>query len=250
MHFPGPEILFERETVFVLGGADFGAELDGTPVSNWRRYNAAVGSTLVFKERVKGYRSYLTVPEGFHCNSEPGVHTQRISVTIQLDLGRASFRGPSSGVRISHALVPVYSRFPTIRILEGPEFENLTLATQEVLVSEQFTVSNQSNRMGCRFTGTRLDAKDSLEMLSTAVCFGTIQLLPDGSLIALMADHQTTGGYPRVAQVVTVDLPLLGQLGPGDKAAFHLIGLDEAERLAVQFERDLTMLRAAVRLHG
>jgi antagonist of KipI len=85
-------------------------------------------------------------------------------------------------------------------------------------------------------------------MITSGVTFGTIQLLPNGQLIILMADHQTSGGYPRVAQIISVDLPLLAQLGPGDKVAFHLIGIAEAEKLVVQLERDLRLLRAAVML--
>jgi antagonist of KipI len=250
MHFPAPEILFENETAFVLGGANFAAQLDGKPISNWRRHTAASGSTLIFRQRVKGSRAYLAVPDGFCWNSKPGIRSPRFIEPLQLNIAGASRSGLSSNVRISHALVPVYSRFPTIRILEGPDFEDLTKQSQETFYSEQFTVSNQSDRMGYRFAGPILETSNAAEMLSAAVCFGTLQLLPDGNLIALMADHQTTGGYPRVAQVITVDLPLLGQLGPGDKPAFHRIDLDEAERLAIQFERDLTMLRTAVCLNG
>ena len=86
------------------------------------------------------------------------------------------------------------------------------------------------------------------EFISAAVCFGTIQLLPDGQLIILMADQQTAGGYPRIAHVISTDLTLLGQLGGGDNVAFHLVDILEAERLAVQFERELSFLRVACRL--
>ena len=82
-----------------------------------------------------------------------------------------------------------------------------------------------------------------MEILSSGVSFGTIQLLPDGQLIVLMADHQTTGGYPRIGHVVSRDLPLLAQLGAGDRVAFHLIEPSEAEELALEFERELSFLR-------
>jgi antagonist of KipI len=86
------------------------------------------------------------------------------------------------------------------------------------------------------------------QFISTAVNYGTIQALPDGQLIILMADHQTTGGYPRLGHVISHDLPLVGQLGPGDKVAFHLVRVPEAEALAAAFERDVKILKAAVRL--
>jgi len=84
--------------------------------------------------------------------------------------------------------------------------------------------------------------------LSAAACFGTIQLLPDGQVIVLMADHQTSGGYPRIAHVIERDLPLLAQLAPNDKVAFHQVGIVEAEALLLEFERDLQLLKAGVEL--
>ena len=100
--------------------------------------------------------------------------------------------------------------------------------------------------MGFRLTGEPLYLIDKIELVSAAVDFGTIQLLPAGQMIILMADHQTTGGYPRLAHIVSVDLPILAQLGAGDKINFQIISLEEAERLALEFEKDLNLLRIGV----
>ena len=89
-----------------------------------------------------------------------------------------------------------------------------------------------------------------IELLSSAVSFGTIQLLPDGQLIVLMADHQSTGGYPRIAHIISYDLPLIAQLGPGDKVGFHLVDIAEAEALAANFERDLSFFRVGCRFQA
>ena len=101
--------------------------------------------------------------------------------------------------------------------------------------------------MGFRLSGEHLSLTEKIELLSSAVNFGTIQLLPDGQLIILMADHQTTGGYPRVGSVAAVDLPLLAQLNPGDTVNFYLISINEAENLLVQQQFELNYLRAAIR---
>jgi len=87
-------------------------------------------------------------------------------------------------------------------------------------------------------------------MISAAVNFGTIQLLPDGQLIVLMADQQTAGGYPRIAHVVTHDLPLLAQLGASDKLAFHQVSIQDAEDLTLQFERELNFLKVGCRFQS
>ena len=94
--------------------------------------------------------------------------------------------------------------------------------------------------------GEPLYLLESKELVSSAVNFGTIQILPDGQMIILMADHQTSGGYPRIATIIPTDLPLVAQLGANDKIAFHLVSLEEAENLMVEFERDLCFLKTAV----
>ena len=101
--------------------------------------------------------------------------------------------------------------------------------------------------MGFRLTGDTLHLLNDAEMLSSAVEFGTVQLLPNGQLIVLMADHQTTGGYPKIGHVIQKDLPRLGQMSVGDSIRFELISLVEAENLYYQFERDLSFLRMGVR---
>ena len=103
--------------------------------------------------------------------------------------------------------------------------------------------------MGFRLSGGELlRLADPIEILSSAVNFGTIQLLPDGQWIVLMADHQTSGGYPRVAHVIEHDLPLLAQLGANDGVGFHLIDIAEAEGIAAAFDNDLNLLKTGVRL--
>ena len=143
---------------------------------------------------------------------------------------------------------PRYSRFPTVRIIAGPEFEFLTATSERDFVSEGFTLTNDCNRMGYRLTGKPLHLLHRREMISAAVNFGTIQLLPDGQLIVLMADHQTSGGYPRIGNVISFDLPLLAQLGPKDGVSFQIVTVEEAERLAMQFELELNYLRVGCRL--
>ncbi len=102
--------------------------------------------------------------------------------------------------------------------------------------------------MGFRLDGESLYLLDSKELISSAVNFGTIQLLPNGQIIILMADHQTTGGYPRIAHIISTDLPLLAQLNPKDKVAFHLVSHEHADELLLQFERDLNLLKLGVKL--
>ena len=263
MHFPAPQILFEEDAIAALCGANLSPDLDGGPVHHWRPFFAPKGATLKFKNKISGNRVYLAVRGGFLIPCSLG------SVSTNLTAGVGGFEGrrlaagdriplkakvkkqnikPSG--RISPSLIPHYRPFPTVRIITGAEYEYLTDKGRELLVDHDFAISKSSNRMGFRLTGEPLTFEKEHEFISSAVSFGTIQTLPDGQLIVLMADHQTAGGYPRVAHVIERDLPLLAQLGANDKVAFHLIDLAEAEQVTLEYERELNLLRIGCRFQA
>ena len=256
MHFPAPEILFETDAVFALGGANFGARLNDEPVENWRVHFAGSGSVLKFTEKISGNRCYLSVKGGFRIEKWLASASTNLAAGIGGFSGRPLKKGDrlffaqkpktknqKPNIKISHQLLPFYSRFPTVRIIKGAEFDLLNALSEQDFLSETFTISKNSNRMGFRLEGKPLYLLENLELVSSAVDFGTIQLLPDGQMIALMADHQTTGGYPRLGAVISTDLPLLAQLGANDKVGFHLVSIEEAENLLIEYEKDLNFLR-------
>lgn len=262
MHFPAPEILFEESSLIAIGGADFSARLNGEPLDNWRPVFAEKGSLLKFSAKVFGNRAYLAVRGGFKIDQWLGSASTNLKSKIGGFRGRkletadripfneiAHRTSRMASYRVSNSLIPFYSKFPTVRVVAGAEFELLTAVSQKNFLQESFVVSNNSDRMGFRLDGTALGRGQSKELVSAAVNFGTIQLLPEGQLIVLMADHQTSGGYPRIANVISADLPLLAQLGANDKVAFHLISTDEAENLSMKFEMNLRFMRAAARFH-
>ena len=104
-------------------------------------------------------------------------------------------------------------------------------------------MSTQSDRMGVRMMGAPLRGNVAGDMISIAVAPGTIQVPPDGQPIVLLADAQTIGGYPQVAHVIAVDLPVMAQLRPGDEVRFVRVELDDARELNAAQERALGLLR-------
>lgn len=263
MHFPAPQIVFERNTIASICGGDFSAELDGKTVENWRPFFAAAGCELKFTAKTAGNRAYLAVKGGFKCDSWLGSSSTNLTARTGGFHGRKLESGDRLGfdqnreyttttikTKVSPSLIPLYRPFPTVRIIAGAEFENLDDRGTDLLLNQDFTISNNSNRMGFRLAGEPLALSRPREFISSAVSFGTIQLLPDGQLIVLMADHQTSGGYPRIGHVITRDLPLISQLGAGDKVAFHLVDIGHAEDLAAEFERDLNLLRIACKFQS
>ncbi len=253
MHFPASSIEFNENAVIALGGADFGATIDDRPIENWRIHCVEKGSTLKFAKKRFGARLYLSVKGGF----ETEKWLESASVNLVAGIGKplkkddtlhfkSKIQVTNHQSKIANSLLPIYSKFPTVRVIAGSDFEKLNALSEHNFLKQTFSISTDSNRMGFRLSGESLYLIDNTELISTAVNFGTIQLLPNGQMIILMADHQTTGGYPNIANVISVDLPLLAQLNPNDKVAFHQVSINEAERLTLQFERDLAFLRTGI----
>jgi antagonist of KipI len=260
MCFPTGSYRFESDTVFAIGGADFEATLNGERVNNWQLNFAAGGGEIEFAGKRKGNWAYLAIAGGFDIECWLDSRSTNLVARAGGFKGRTILKGdrvllgskelPSLGQRrmVSRSLIPIYSRFPTVRITEGAEFNLLDTVSKRRLFERDFSISNRSNRMGYHLEGEPLSLTESVEMVSSAVTFGTMQLLPDGQIIVLMADHQTTGGYPRFGHVVTQDLPLLAQLGPSDKVGFQPVSLEAAERAMIEFQNDLNRLKVGVRL--
>ncbi|MEP6850243.1 MAG: biotin-dependent carboxyltransferase family protein [Acidobacteriota bacterium] len=258
MHFPAGEIRFDREGVIALGGADMSPELSGKPISNWRMVTVTKGDKLRFAAKTKGERTYLAVAGGFKIDEWLGSKSTNLTAAAGGFEGRRlrtadTIKFDSESLRkislaASPSILPRYSRFPTVRFVRGAEFADLTDASQNSFQTDSFVISKNSDRMGFRLSGEPLSITNLREMISSAVNFGTVQSLPDGQLIVLMADHQTTGGYPRIAHVIARDLPLLAQLGPNDGVAFHEVNIEQAELLTLEFDRELAMLRVGIEL--
>ena len=258
MHFPACEIEFEATTTFAVGGADFGAELNGVPMPHFQTVTADAGSALRFTAKRKGNRAYLGVAGGVLVEDWFGSRSTNLTAGYGGFKGRKLLPGDrlengegvfvKDGIGPARSLLPHYSRFPTVRFIPGAEYGLFTAKSEQDLLHHGFHLSNDSNRMGFRLAGEPLHLLEAKEMISAAVTFGTMQLLPDGQLVVLMADHQTTGGYPRIGHVISHDLPLLGQLGPGDGVGFHAVTIAEAELLSATFTKDLNLMKMGVRL--
>lgn len=261
MHFPAPVIKFNENSIVALGGADFGAKIGDKTLENWKTHFVEKNSILKFTEKKFGNRQYLSIKGGFEIEKQ----LESGSTNLLADFG--GFRGRSlkrndkinfkeeiaksnyCSNKISRTLIPQYEENPKIRITPGAEFDLLTGLSEEVLLKENFIIENNSNRMGFRLKGKPLYLLDETELISSAVNFGTIQLLPDGQIIILMADHQTTGGYPRIADVFSLDLPILAQLGASDQISFELLDPEKAENSAYQFRKDLQFLKMGCKFH-
>ena len=138
---------------------------------------------------------------------------------------------------------------PILRITQGLDWHRFTPEAQTSLVTTPFTVTPDSDRMGARLDGPPLNRTDEGDLTSEAVAAGTLQVPPNGKPILLLGDCQTIGGYPKIAHVITVDLPMAAQLWPGNAVRFHQVSLTEAQELFREREEDFARFRIGLRLH-
>jgi antagonist of KipI len=134
---------------------------------------------------------------------------------------------------------PDYSATPSVSVVLGAQAGEFC----DTWLKTEFRVTPQSDRMGMRLAGTALARTVGADLLSSAVAPGTVQVPSDGQPIVLLADAQTIGGYPQLAHVILVDLPLLAQLRPGDAMRFQVVSLEEAHERWLAREQALAMLR-------
>jgi antagonist of KipI len=137
-----------------------------------------------------------------------------------------------------------------LRVVRGPDWMRFTAEAQAALVGSPFTVTLDSDRMGARLDGPDLPRRDASDLLSEAVAPGTLQVPPNGKAILLLGDCQTMGGYPKIAHVITIDLPIAAQLWPGDLVRFHEISLAEAQELLREREEDFARFRVGIELRS
>lgn len=244
--FVGPEFEVSADTLVALAGAD----CDGLPA--WKPVAVRAGERVRLGACTRGCRSYLAIAGGIEVAAVLGSRSTYLRAGLGGLEGRALRDGDRLPVGVAAAaprvgrgwsidarILPPYSPHATVRVLRGAQADEF----EPTLGTTEFRVSPQSDRMGLRLLGEPVTRRVTTDLLSAALLPGTIQVPPDGQPLLLMADAQTIGGYPQPAHVVSVDLPLVAQLRPGDTIRFTEIPLADAHRLLVQREHALAMLR-------
>ncbi|HET9506052.1 MAG TPA: biotin-dependent carboxyltransferase family protein [Hymenobacter sp.] len=270
----GPTIRFEADYLIALTGADLSPTLNGQPAPLHRPVAVRAGAVLAFGAARVGCRAYLAVAGGLAVPPVLGSrstylraglggwHGRALHAGDELPVGALSLGAqrlwqllrpadlPASWVTTrwlpSPALCPRPHAQPIIRAVRGPEYEQFGEASRQAFWRESFAITPAADRMGYRLQGPALTRDVPTELLSSAVTFGTVQVPPGGQPIVLLADAQTTGGYPRLAQVISADFGALAQARPGQALRFQAVSLCEAQALYLAQERRLRALRRAV----
>ncbi len=267
----GPVLRFDESALVAVCGADLAPRIASEPFPQGRPVLVRAGAVLEFHSGERGCRAYMAVRGGFQVPVVMGSRSTYIRAALGGFEGRALRKGdvltvcayspgwyaaldrllterqqPFAAPRWSVGFTAVPASARRVRVIAGPQWNLFTQETRELFLGTEFGISVNSDRMGYRLTGAMIGLRQPAEMISEAVTFGTIQVPPDGNPIILMADRQTTGGYPKIAQVTTVDLPRLAQSRPLERFAFELVTLAEAQQAYLAREREFVRIRESI----
>lgn len=249
MTYLGGSFKFLESNYIAITGADMSPKIDGVPVEMYTTVFVKQDETLTFSAAKSGMRAYIAVRGGIDV---PVIMGSR-STNLKCKLGGLDGRPLKAG-----DIVPcrdVYDEFHkhlihtvpkedfgsdeiTVRVLLGPQDDYFTDHGIKTFLNSTYTVTNESDRMGCKLSGEKIEYKNTVDIISDGIVFGSIQIPRTGNPIIMLADRQTTGGYAKIATVISVDLPLLAQARPGTKVRFELIDRQKAERLLKQEQKE------------
>ena len=226
-------IAFEEEVSFCITGALYEAYLDDKRIPCYWRINAQAGQTLKLVRPLQGMYSYLCVHGGLDIQSILSSASTNLKAGFGGVEGRYLQADDTLNIKVAtHLTVIGVARLtpsPIIRVIKSSEYEHFTASSKAAFELEQWKLQTNSNRMGYRLASSlALELNEPIQMSSHGVDIGMIQVPPQGQPIVLMADAQTTGGYPKIATVIDADIGLMAQTRFGKTCQFALVSVEQA----------------------
>ncbi len=238
----GPQLQFDRANVIAITGGDLGPTLDGKAIPNYQAVAVKAGQVLKFTAPKSGCRAFIAFAGGLDIPLTMGSRSTYMKAKIGGFNGRKLEKGDVIGFRApvdtlsrmeDRALRPEFAPKPvyTLRVVLGPQDDAFTDAGIDTFLSGTYTVTPEFDRMGCRLDGPVIAHKDGGDIISDGIAFGAIQVPSAGTPIIMLGDRQTTGGYTKIATVITADFRTLAQLKAGDKVQFVKVPVEYAQGL-------------------
>ena len=239
----GPTLRATESCLIAVTGADLSFWVNGRPLPSWMAVFVRRGWIIEFGSRRMGCRAYLAVAGGIDVplvmgskatylrGGFGGFEGRALRGGDIILIGQPPFHPPSlAGRDFPTDLIPEYSDEPEVHVILGPQDDYFTEEGIAVFLSSEYRVSPSSDRMGYRLQGPEIAHKEKADIISDGIALGSVQVPADRQPIVMMADHQTTGGYPKIATVVSADIPLLAQCMPGaSTVTFKAITVEEAQ---------------------
>jgi antagonist of KipI len=243
----GGTFLFPERAILAMTGSDFGATVDGNPVELWTSFEARPGQLVRFGPTRSGARCYLCIRGGIAAKDFLGSASTHLLSGLGGHDGRALRKGdvlnigPASGTthdrKLSASLLAKFAPRKILRVTPGAQSDWFPESAQKVFYESTYRVAEESNRMGLRLEGPPVPEGPGEEMISEGVALGAVQVPEGGLPIILFVEQQTTGGYPKIANVISADLQSLGQLRPRDEIRFERVDWETARALFMEQEK-------------
>ena len=236
----GPQLQFDKATVIAITGGDLGPTLDGKPVPGYQAVSVKAGQVLKFAGPKAGCRAFIAFAGGLDIPVTMGSRSTYMKAKIGGFQGRKLEKGDVIGFRApvetlkrmeDRTLRPEFAPkgVYTLRVVMGPQDDYFTDAGIATFLKETYTVTPEFDRMGCRLDGPVIAHKEGGDIISDGIAFGAIQVPSAGTPIIMLGDRQTTGGYTKIAAVITADFRILAQLKAGDKVQFDRVSVEYAQ---------------------
>ena len=252
----GPQLRFDAANTIAITGGDLMAALDGQVVPTYRAVTVQAGQTLRFQAPKTGCRAYIAFAGGLDIPEVMGSRSTYLKAKIGGLGGRKlqkddviGFRAPGIPKNLSERYIypefiphPVY----TLRVVMGPQDDAFTDSGIATFLRETYSVTNEFDRMGCRLDGMPIQHVTDGNIISDGIAFGAIQVPTEGKPIIMMADRQTTGGYTKIANVISADFRLLSQIKAGDKVKFERVSIQTAQEALLNQRAALRTLRRSL----
>ncbi len=252
----GLVLSFTGQAWLGLTGADLGARLRGQPLRPWQSFAVDNGDLLEFTAVTRGFRAYLSFAGGLKIPEVMGSRATYLRGGIGGYQGRRLFRGDcieivgSSSrpdpVIIPDSYLPPYSQKVEVRAVPGPQEDYFSPAERKKFFSSSYQLRADCDRMGYRLQGPEIKHLRGADIISEGIPLGAVQVPGDGNPIIMLADRQTTGGYAKIATLISVDIPLVAQLKPGDRISFKALNVEEAAELLTEYEGVLDEMESLV----
>ncbi len=251
--FLGSEIEFKSDTVIAVSGGVAPIMLNGKAVEMNVSLKVKAGDVLSFGMMTKGCRIYIAFAGGIdvpvlmdskstYLRGKLGGFEGR-SLQAEDELKIADFTGEYKNRSLPAEYIKEYKTENLIRFITGTEISRFPFEGMLTFLNSVYTISPKSDRMGYRLSGAKIEHKEGADIISSGISTGAVQVPGHGVPIIMLADHQTVGGYTKIANIISVDIPLLGQMKAGDKIRFTEVRLDKAQELLKEQERKLAELK-------
>ncbi len=253
----GPVLEFTADTIIAITGGDFAPQLNDEPVPMYTALYVRKGDVLKFGSARTGTRCYVAFSGYLDIPMVMGSRCTSLKSRIGGFKGRKLEAGDYIGERIKRRYLPFFlsRKLPpddynndngVLRVVMGPQDELFSRQGVETFLSAEYTVTSEFDRMGCRLEGPIIAPKTTSDIISDGIALGAIQVPSSGKPIILLADRQTTGGYAKIATLISVDIPRLVQKKTNETIRFQAVSIEEAQRLYMQEIKAIERMRREI----